>query len=579
MNAPGERALRIGTATFDPVSGVLAFEGRTTTLRPRTAAVLGHLVQHAGRIVTKDELMAAVWPRSVVTDDSLVQCVKEIRQAFGDAGRHWIRTVPRQGYALVAEAGAQVPGIAAGAAEAAAPVAEVGVPAAGAAPSTGTPTVSTRDRRRWQVAGAAALLLLAVAAWLAAPWSARAPAPSLSIVVMPVRANTGDVHTDYIADALTEEITVDLSRIPDSFVIGRGTAEHYRTRRIDPREAGRELGVRYVLEGKLDRLGPDVWLTMQLLDVESGAALWTERFDGRLGDLAALHRRVTGTVGRSLQLRMIEVASARALRRDPDGAEAEDLALQAWAFVRRHTPGDTAHARELLQRAVARDPGSVLAWTLLAQTYADDVALRHHASRGATREDWLRRGGEAADRAYALDPNHTGAAAARAKILSFQGRADEALAMLDRVLALNPNDAAAWFLRSYTYVTLGRQQEAIQAGMEAIRISPRDHEIAGFYVVMAAAHLYLGREDQALAWARKSALERPRFSVAHSWIASAAGLLDHAETARTAIAEFRRLRPDYTIRTFRAENLCANDACRTQRERYYEGLRKAGLPE
>jgi len=168
---------------------------------------------------------------------------------------------------------------------------------------------------------------------------------------------------------------------------------------------------------------------------------------------------------------------------------------------------------------------------------------------------------------------------ARAHVLALQGRGEEALAIVERHLSINRNDATAWFRLCYTQVTLARQEQAIEACREAIRLSPRDSYLAGFYVVTAAAHLYLGQDESALAWARKSALEKPEFSIAHSWIASAAANLGDLETARAALAEFHRLKPDYTIGSFRAENLCANALCRAQRERYYEGLRKAGLPE
>lgn len=168
---------------------------------------------------------------------------------------------------------------------------------------------------------------------------------------------------------------------------------------------------------------------------------------------------------------------------------------------------------------------------------------------------------------------------ARATVLSLQARSEEALALLERQIALNRNDATAWYRLSYTYATLGRAEEAITAGHEAIRLSPRDAQLCGFYVVIAAAHLHLGEDRKALEWARKSALERPDFSIAHSWIASAAAHLGDATTAHAALAEFRHLQPQYTIGSFRAEGLCANAVCRSQRERYYAGLEKAGLPE
>jgi tetratricopeptide (TPR) repeat protein len=342
---------------------------------------------------------------------------------------------------------------------------------------------------------------------------------------------------------------------------------------------GRELGVRYVLEGSVDRLGDEVRLSLQLVSADSGQALWAERFNGELRDLSALHRRITGTIAQSLQVRLVEAESARALRQPAANVDAQDLALQAWSLLRRNSPDEVKNARELLLRAVARDPQSAFAWSLLADTYTADVGSRSMQRRGATREEWLQRALDAANRAYALNPNYLPALNARAFALSLQGRADLALEMIERQLALNRNDAAAWFRLSYVYATLGRAEDAIKAGHEAIRLSPRDANLCGFYIVIAAAHLHLGHDAQALEWARKSALERPDFSVAHSWIASAAANAGDFRTAHAALTEFRRLQPDYTVNSFRAENLCANPLCRSQRERYLEGLKKAGLPE
>ena len=151
--------------------------------------------------------------------------------------------------------------------------------------------------------------------------------------------------------------------------------------------------------------------------------------------------------------------------------------------------------------------------------------------------------------------------------------------LYERAVALNRNDAMAWFGISYANVVLGRQDQAIHAGHEAIRLSPRDANLNTIYVVLAAAYLFQGRDREALDMARRSALERPDHSVTHSWVASAAANLGDLDAARAAIAEFRRQLPQYTIASFRAEKLCSNATCESQRERYYEGLRKAGLPE
>jgi TolB-like protein/DNA-binding winged helix-turn-helix (wHTH) protein/cytochrome c-type biogenesis protein CcmH/NrfG len=551
MTGTDDTVLRFGDFVLDLTRRSVLRGGQPVELRPKSFDVLALLARNAGRVVTKDELMAGVWPGVVVSDESLTRCVSDIRQALGDDAQRLIKTVPRRGYAFAAPT---------------------------AAGDTAPVAASTRGWWPWALA---ALVLVSGAAgwWAAAMRTEAVGAPSLSIVVLPLASRDSQAQQRYLAEALTEAITIDLSRIPGSFVIARSTADSYRARPADARVIGRELGVRYVLEGGLDRFGEEVRLSLQLVDAQSGRALWAERFDGPLRDIAELRRRVTDTVAQSLHLRLVEAESERSRRRPAADLAAQDLVLQAWSLLRRYTPSDVAAARALLEQAVARDAGSALAWALLAETYTADVGSRWLHLRDASRADWLSRGERAADRAYALDPNLPKGLAARGYVLALQGRAEAALAIVERHLALDRNDASAWFRLCYTNATLGRPSAAIEACQEAIRLSPRDDQLCGFYVVLAAAHLHLGQDEQALGWARKSALERPTFSVAHSWIASAAAQLGDLQTAHAAVAEFRRLKPDYTVTSFRDEKLCANALCESQRERYYDGLRKAGLPE
>ena len=534
---------------------------RVIELRPRSFEVLAYLVGAAGRPVSKDELLESVWPGVVVTEDSLTRCISDIRHALGDDGQRFIKTLPRRGYVFVAALLPTGDGVESG---------------------TGGATPAVRWRRwPWVVAAA---LALATAAGLAAwQWGGAPPVatPRLSIVVMPLASRgSGQQQPDYLAEAMAEEITADLSRIPDAVVIARSSAESYRGKAVDARQIGRELGVRYVLEGQLDRTDETVRLALQLVDAANGRTLWSERIEGERRDLADLHRRVTATVANSLQVKLVAVESARSRQRSAADVDAHDLALQAWALNQvLRSPEAIAQARALAERAIALDAKSAFAWTVLSWTYLRDAGGRYAHLRGATRAQWLQRALEAADRAYQLDPQDARAVSVRAFALAQFGRADEALVLYERAVALNRNDAMAWFGISYANVALGRQDQAIHAGHEAIRLSPRDANLNTIYVVLAAAYLYQGRDREALDMARRSALERPDHSVTHSWVASAAANLGEAETARAAIAEFRRLLPQYTIASFRAEKLCSNATCESQRERYYEGLRKAGLPE
>jgi TolB-like protein/DNA-binding winged helix-turn-helix (wHTH) protein len=544
-----DSVLRFEGFVLDLSERVLRRQGRDVELRPKSFDALACLARNAGRVITKDELMAQVWPGLVVTDDSLTRCISDIRAALGDGHQRLIKTVPRRGYVL-------------------------------AVPAKSAPFI--RPRRRWMGPVGAAVVLVTVVLVAGAVWRAAGPrdaASAPSIVVMPLGSRNGDPAQDYLAEAVTEEITVDLSRIPGSFVIGRSTADGYRG--VDARRVGRDLGVRYVLEGGLYRVGDRVHLHVQLVDAPSGRTLWAERFDGELRDLAALHRRVTGTVAQALQVRMLEAESERSQSRPVADAQAQDLALRAWSLLRRRSREDITSARELLQQAVAREPSSAFAWALLADSYAADVGGRtpNVVRTGATRAEWLRRGEQASARAYSLDTNHPTVLGARTWILILQGRAEEALPLIERHLQINRNDATAWFRLCHALATLGRQEDAIGSCAQAIALSPRDASLANFHIVTAAAHLHLGHDADALASARKSAAVQPNFPVAHAWVASAAANLGDLDAARAALAEFRRLVPGYTITSFRDERLCANATCERQRERFYAGLRRAGLAE
>ena len=573
---------RFDAFELDGQRRTLRRSGADVELRPLAFDALAFLVRHAGHVVTKDELIAAVWPGLVVTDDSIARCISDIRRALGDVEQKIIKTVPRRGYTLAVPVDPDGPRFTHPEPALLNVARAEAVPPAPMVPVPGQPPMGGILARRWAF-GAGVTFLCVALAWVV--WAMRQGSetatvrPGLSIVMLPLASLGGDPAQDRLAAALTDEITVDLSRIPETFVIARATADSYRGRSVDARQVGRELGVRYVLDGGLVRLGDAVQLTLQLVESESGRALWADRIDGELSDLPALYRRVTGTVARSLDLTLQAVETARA--RERPAADLQDLLLQArWLLQHnRTTPDSVREARQLLEQVSARDPGSALAFALLAQTYNVDVAQRWLSLRGATREQWLQQADRFSERAFQLDHADARVIGVRGTTLALAGRSEQAVELLERQIALNRNDASAWFWLGYARCTLGRQDEAIAALVQARRLSPRDPNLNGIFVVTAAAHLYLGHDREALEWARRSVLERPQHAVAHSWVAAAAANLGETETARAALAEFRGRLPSYTISSFRDERLCANDLCRSQRERYYAGLAKAGLPE
>jgi len=576
-SAAGAPVLCFDGFVLDVARRSLRRADREVALRPRSFDVLAYLAGAAGRVVGKDELLAALWPGVVVTEDSLTRCISDIRQALGDDDQHVIKTLPRRGYCFVAALGEVEPRRVDNGAGLASPVAA----GAKAAVADACPTVPpARLAPRAWIAGLALALcvLVGVVVWR---WvGSEAAAPRLSIVLLPLSSRDAGNAQDWLADAMTEEITVDLSRIPEATVIARSSAERYRGKTTDARQVGRELGVRYVLEGQIEHTDEVVRLLLQLVDAGSARVLWAERIEGERRDLIGLRRRVTAAVANSLQVRLAEVESSRTQQRAAPGLDARDLALQAWSLGRRYrSPQAVQEQRERAQRAIALDANLALAWATLAHSYTQDLGGRYLHLRGATREQWLQRAMEAADRAWRLDANDARVINTRAHALSLQGRAEEALALYERAIALNRNDAVAWFGIGYAHGTLGRTQETITAAQEAMRLSPRDANLSSFYLLIAAAHLFRHEDREALEWARRSALERPDFGLPHAWVASAAALAGDDARARSALATLRRLMPTYTVAAARAEGICANSVCALQRERYFEGLQRAGLPD
>lgn len=562
---------------FDPLAGQLLREGCEVPLRPKSLDVLHLLVVNAGQLVTKDHLFTTVWPNTVVTDDALVQCVRDIRVALRDEKQRVVRTIPRRGYIFTSTV---VPRVGGGPREAMSPLTRPESISSKSPPSTRLGGLSPWLGRHRLSASLVGLVVVVAAAWMATGVyiGRQGVAPSLSIVVLPLVNLNGDPQQEYFAEGLTEDLTTDLSRIPGSFVIARSSAYSFRGKSGDVRDIGRQLGVRYALEGSVQRLDEQVRLNVQFIDLENGRTLWADRFDGSRSDLVALQQRVTGTIARSLHLELIEAESQRASRERARDPNASDLALQGWSLYERKTPESVAQARELLLRSVSRDPSAVFAWSLLSDTYTADLLARWLHLRGATRAEWLQRAAHAADQAIALDPGNLYAIGARATVLQLEGKPEQSLAMLRRQVVLNRNYAPAWHRISYALLTLGQPEAALEAGNEAIRLSPRDGRLFSFYVVMAAACLHLERDAEALDWAKKSVAAWPQFGTSHAWVASASALLGDMNAAHVALTEFRRLQPGYTIASFRAERLSDNTVFLSQHERYYRGLHLAGLP-
>jgi adenylate cyclase len=440
------------------------------------------------------------------------------------------------------------------------------------------------DRRRWIVWGLAAFLVLFGAGgawWMGSPFfpshpADRTEAPRLSIVVLPFSNLSGDPSQDYFADGITEDLTSDLSRIAGSFVISRNTAFTFKGKAADVRQIGRELGVRYVLEGSVRRTGGTVRVNAQLIDAGTGAHLWVEQMDVDQSTLALQDNfGIANRLARMLSVELVNVEGRRAPRADPD---AVDLTMRGWSVLNGGPNQDDAQRSvALFEDALRIDPDNSQARVGLAQA----LTLIYRNRWDPEPAKVLARADEAASRAIAAAPNYAHAHYVKAEVLGLSNRFDAALATYDRAIALDRNHAAAYVGRARNLNVIGRAADALAPIEKAIRLSPRDPELYVWYFVLCHANTHLARDAQAIEWCLKSLATGKTFYFAYVDLASAYAWRGQNVEAAAAVAELLKLRPGFTVQTLVQEGSGTSDnpAFRKEFQRIVEGARKAGLPE
>ena len=399
-------------------------------------------------------------------------------------------------------------------------------------------------------------------------------APRLSIVVLPFANLGGDPDQDYFVDGVTESLTTDLSRIAGSFVIGRNTAFTYKGKAIDLKQIGHELGVRYALEGSVQRGGNRLRVNVQLIDAETGNHLWAERFDKLVADLFDMQDEIVARLANALNTQLTATEARRAEQSPhPDSM---DLLFQGMAlFNKGPMPETLARARGFLERAVALDPSNIdaLVWMALVDVVSGAaLASADRTARLASAE-------AAAAKALSLAPDHAAAHTCMGMIQNFTNRAAQSIAECERAVALDRNIAAAHGHIGFAKIALGRCEETETHIQQALRLSPRDPSAYGWATFAGMAKLFLGRDEEAVAWLRRSIEFNRNYSLAQFYLAAAlaqCGKLDEAwAAAKGALA----LNPTFTIRRFRDSASSDDPVYLAGRERAYEAMRKAGVPE
>jgi TolB-like protein/Tfp pilus assembly protein PilF len=474
-------------------------------------------------VVSKDDLIEAVWEGRAVSDSTLTSRITAVRKAVGDSGdeQRLIRTMPRKGVRFVVHV-QEVAGIADGAMK---------LP----------PALTLPDKP--------------------------------SIAVLPFQNLSGDPAQDYFADGVVEDIIAALSRMRWLFVIARNSSFTYKGRAVDVKQVGRELGVRYVLEGSLRKAGKRVRIAGQLIDASTGAAIWSDRFEGALEDIFNLQDQVTTSVVGAVARQLEQAEIQRAKRKQTASLDAYDYYLRGMASFHLRSREAINAALPLFTKAIELDPEFASAYGMAGWCYF----WRKINGWMTDRVQEIAEGERLARRAVELGQDDAVALARGGHAIGLLvGDLDTAIALIDRARMLDPNSVTAWFLGGFLHAFAGEPDVATQHFEHAMRLSPLDPEMFRMRTGIAFAHLLAGRFDAASAWAKQSLRELPSFLLAVAIIAASHALAGRAGDAEDAMRHLRQLDP-----TLRIGNLKDWIPIRRRDDlaRFAGGLRRAGLPE
>jgi TolB-like protein len=399
-------------------------------------------------------------------------------------------------------------------------------------------------------------------------------APHLSIVVLPFANIGGDPERDYFVDGVTESLTTDLSRINGAFVIARNSAFTFKGKAVDVKKLGRELNVRYVLEGSVQHGGSRLRINAQLIDAETGNHLWAERFDKPVADLFDMQDEIVSRLANTLDAKLIAAEARRAeCSANPD---VMDLVFQGKALVHKGwTRGYLAQARGFFERALGVDPKNVEA--MVWKAGVDVIVGSNHI--GEDRTARLVAAEVTVLEALSLAPNHAFAHFILGEVLLRTNRGVQAIAENERALELDRNlaNAHASIGRAKLFMGCGAETEAHMN--EAFRVSPRDILAYDWLMIIGFTKLSLDADTEAAGWFRRSIEGNRNHPMAHFGLAAALGLLGSLDQARAAAKAGLALNPNFTLRSFRDSANGDNPTYLAKRERIYQGLRIAGVPE
>jgi len=498
---------------------------------PQVFDLLAYLLQNRTRVVSKNELIDAVWGGRNVSESTLTSHINAVRKAIGDTGeeQRLLRTVARKGYRFVGDV-RESDG------------SDMQDPAApGAAARSAAPALALPDRS--------------------------------SLAVLPFLNLSGDPTQDYFVDGVVEDIISAFSRMSGLFVIARNSSFIYKGKVVDVKQVGRELGVRYVLEGSLRKAANRVRITGQLVDAGTGENLWSERFDDTVDNIFDLQDQMTANVVGAIAPRLERAEIERAKHKPTESLDAYDYHLRGMANLHQGTRESVNVALPLFYKAIELDPDFASAYAMAAWCHF----WRKLNFWMTDRSKEIAEGTRLARRAVELGGDDAVALVRSATALHhFVGDIDGSIALLDRALILNPSLASAWFLGGFLRAWGGEPDSAIEHFSRAMRLSPLDPEMYRMQAGMALAHLFAGRFDAASSWAEKAFRHLPGFVMVVSIIAASHALAARPDEAQRAMKRLRQLDPTLRVSSL-ADWLPFHRP--EQLSLFADGLRKAGLPD
>jgi TolB-like protein len=500
------------------------------SVAPQVFDLLDYLIRNRERVVSKDDLINAIWNGRSVSDAALTTRLNAARTAIGDSGeeQRLIKTLPRKGFRFVG------------------PVREAQVPAGAA----------TADNP------------------IEPPRPALALPDKPSIAVLPFANLSSDPEQDYFADGMVDDITTALSRFKALFVIARNSSFVYKGRAVDVKQVGRELGVRYVLEGSVRKAANRVRITGQLVDTATGAHLWAERFDGGLSDVFTLQDEVTASVVGAIAPAVEKAEIERAKRKPTDSLDAYALYLRGLAKHYQFSKQANHEAIRLFNGAIELDPDFASAYGRAAICYTIAKANSYFSITPNEIAEVTR----LAQRAVELGKDDAIALATGGHALLYVVcELGIGSALIDRALVLNSNLAEAWYYGGWAKAWLGQAELAIERFARAIRLSPVDPAVGRMRSGTAYAHFLLGRYDDAASWAALALQDRPDYQPALRQVAASNAMAGRPEQAQKAMARLRQLNP--ALRISNLKDVLGPYQRAEDFARYAEGLRRAGLPE